>query len=250
MEENTLFHFTKNITEQKLQQLKIKQEEEESKRMLKEALLSAESSNNAKSDFLARISHDIRTPMNAIIGMTTLAKEKEYELTQCKKSIDTIETSAKFLLSLINDILDMSKIESGKMKLTEESFAFRKFIKNVDTLVLQQVNAKNIHFLTQVDPEVSEEYIGDSLKIQQVLMNLLSNALKFTPKNGKVSLEIARIKSTNQYDTLRFVVTDTGIGMDDDVLERLFRPFEQGDKTIENRFGGSGLGLAIANTIS
>lgn len=240
---------TRDITEQCNAQRQAAEEEQKSRKVLKEALLAAESSNRAKSDFLARMSHDIRTPMNAIIGMTEIAKVVSGNQEKVADCILKIGASASFLLDLINDILDMSKIESGKMVLAEEEFVFYDFVSDLKAIISDQARLKNIQFTVSVDDRIAQIYIGDKLRIKQVLMNLLSNSLKFTGDNGAISVDVCLTKRLTSYDVLKITVSDTGIGMSQETLKRLFNPFEQGDDQIQHVYGGSGLGLAIASNI-
>lgn len=230
-----------DITEQRELQKKL----EERSQMLLNALEMAEQANHAKSDFLSRMSHDIRTPMNAIMGMVAIAKESIDNKTKVSNCLDKIEISTKFLISLINDILDMSKIESGKMTLKKKKFDFVEFVHDITTIFYTQAEEKHIHFQVSTEPNLQESYIGDELKLSQIIINLLSNAIKFTDAEGSVELSISQSKCVNKSVELIFVVKDTGTGMDTAFLEKIFQPFEQENHQRDYQTG-SGLGLAIA----
>ncbi len=224
-----------------------KKKEEESKALLKNALLLAEQANNAKTDFLSRMSHDIRTPMNAIIGMTTIAEASVDDKDKVKDCLKKIGSSSRFLLGLLNDILDLSKIESGKMAMTREGFNLRTMIDDLTIVANANAENKSQNFVVEVKEDVGEYYIGDEVKIHQVLMNLLSNAHKYTNEGGCYSLTVSRRKETSNHDIIRFVVEDNGIGISKDFLDKLFEPFAQ--EADDSGRSGSGLGLAIAQNL-
>jgi len=223
-----------------------KQLEQEEK--LRTALSSAQQASIAKSAFLSRMSHEIRTPMNAIIGMDTLAAQAIGNDERVSDCIGKIGISARYLLSLINDILDMSRIESGKMLLKNDRFTFRDFVSGINTIIYNQTSVKGLDYECIVSNEIDESYIGDAMKLQQVLINVLGNAVKFT-KKGKVSLEIAQLSKTDKVSKLRFIVNDTGCGISEENIEKIFRPFEQVDTSTTTSFGGTGLGLAITKNL-
>ncbi len=230
-----------DITEQR----ELQKELEERSVMLRSALEMAERANLAKSDFLSRMSHDIRTPMNAIMGMVAIAKESMGDPRRVADCLDKVESSAKFLLSLINDILDMSKIESGKMVLKKKTFDFAAFIGSITTMFYVEAEKRGINFHVTASGDLREAYMGDELKLNQVIINLLGNALKFTDASGSVELSVGTGKLTETSQELIFTIKDTGMGMEKSFLHKLFQPFEQDDRQRGNR-GGSGLGLAIA----
>lgn len=232
-----------DITEMREMQGKL----EERTELLKNALEMAEHANNAKSDFLSRMSHDIRTPMNAIMGMTEIARESLGDIEATKDCLDKVETSAKFLLSLINDILDMSKIESGKMALNKKKFDFASFVHSVTTMFYPQAEKKGVKFNVLLKNGIAEAYVGDELKLNQIIINLLSNAVKFTNPGGRIDFSVARGNQSGKYTELIFTVQDDGIGMDERFIDKMFIPFEQ-DSSLRQSSGGSGLGLAIANS--
>ena len=208
----------------------------------------AQAAAKAKSEFLSRMSHEMRTPMNAIIGMAKIAEDTD-DVTRLKYCLSTIGTSSKLLLGIINDVLDMSKIESGKFELEKTSFDIKKMVENLGSIVRETIVKKNQIFNIELDNNLNIYYLGDELRLSQVLTNLLSNAMKFTPENGSISLAIEELQRSDNRSTLRFSVKDTGIGLTKDQIGRLFSSFEQADGSITRRFGGTGLGLAISKSI-
>ncbi len=221
--------------------------EEENQAVLKDALLSAERANNAKSDFLSCMSHDIRTPMNAIIGMTTIAAAQIDEKEKVKECLTKIGMSSKFLLSLVNDILDLSKIETGKMSINNELFCMRELLDSILNSVSSLTNDKGQKFEYRISDKVSEFYKGDCLRIEQIFLNLLGNAHKFTPENGEILFSVDVVRHTEEKDVLKFIVEDNGIGISEEFLDKLFEPFSQGQDA--NNRKGSGLGLAIVQNL-
>lgn len=224
------------------------QQDRENREQMAAALAAAKQASLAKSNFLSRMSHEIRTPLNAIIGMDTIAAQSVNDPARIADCISKIGISARYLLSIINDILDMSRIESGKMLLKNEKFLFRDFINGINTMIYTQTRAKGLDYECTVHSEIAEAYIGDAMKLQQILINILGNALKFTEK-GKISLEIHPISRREKQSVVRFVVNDTGIGIREDFLDKLFEPFEQSDTSTTATFGGTGLGLAITKNL-
>ena len=214
------------------------------------ALTAAEQASAAKSDFLSRMSHEIRTPMNAIIGMTTIAAQSVGDDEQVADCLSKIGISSRFLLSLINDILDMSRIESGKILLKKERIPFADFIGGINTLCYAQARSKNVDYECVVDHNTEDYYIGDAMKLQQILINILSNAVKFTPENGKVSLRVCQMKRMKKNASVRFVVNDTGCGISEEFMPYLFEPFEQENTGTTAIYGGTGLGLAICKNLA
>lgn len=219
------------------------------KEELASALAAAEQANAAKSDFLSRMSHEIRTPMNAIIGMSTIAAQSLHNEEQVADCIAKIGISSRFLLSLINDILDMSRIESGKMLLKKEKIPTEEFINGINSICSSQAAVKGVDYECIADPVLDDYYIGDAMKLQQVLINVLSNAIKFTPEGGKVTFSAAQRKKKKNDAELRFIVNDTGIGMSEEFLPHLFEPFSQESTGTTALYGGTGLGLAISKSI-
>ena len=217
----------------------------ETQRKLEEATVRAERANKAKSEFLSRMSHEIRTPMNGVIGMTLIALQNagnEAKVVECLKKISL---SSKHLLVLINDVLDMSKIESGKLELKREVFDFRTFVESVSNGIYGQAAAKGIQFEVVLTGDIDERLNGDSLRVNQILMNLLSNALKFTPREGRVTLRIGCLSSDAEKQWLRFEVTDTGCGIAEENYDKIFEAFEQESAQVSHVYGGTGLGLSI-----
>lgn len=227
----------------------VKKEEERKQKELQDALAMAEKANKAKTDFLSRMSHDIRTPMNVIIGMASIAEgslEDRERIAECLKKIGV---SANFLLSLINDILDMSKIESGKMALLPQQLDFRELLQDITMLCEAQAGAKQQIFRAEISEKTGRFFIGDSLRLRQILLNLLSNALKYTPERGRVTLSVDVEREDERQQFLRIRVSDTGIGMTSDFMVRMFEPFEQGYSGGGRVFEGTGLGLSITRKL-
>ena len=208
----------------------------------------AEQASHAKSDFLSRMSHEMRTPMNAIIGMTQIA-EKSNDIKKLKYCLSMIGNSSAHLLGLINDILDMSKIEAGKFELEKTAIDIETMLIKVCNLILDKIEQKKINFNIVLDKNMGLQYIGDELRLSQVITNLMSNAVKFTPHGGKIEITASEARKENGYSVLRWAVKDTGIGMTEEQMDRLFNAFEQADVSMSRKFGGTGLGLAISKTI-
>ena len=205
--------------------------------------------NRAKSDFLSKMSHEIRTPMNAIMGMAKIA-ETSSDIENIRYCISTIQTSSEHLLRVINDILDMSKIEAGKLELSNEPFNIEEMLTKICNIIFDKVKEKNIKFNLDFNSEdIQSDYTGDELRLSQVTLNLLSNAVKFTPNDGQITLSVKKTSDGEKYSTLVFSVLDTGIGMNHEQINRLFVPFEQADNTTSKNYGGTGLGLAISKHI-
>ena len=203
-------------------------------------LLAAEEANRAKTVFLSSMSHEIRTPMNAIIVLDILALKNPDLPPRARDQLEKIGYSAKHLLGLINDILDMSRIESGRMELKKERFSFRELLSQVNVIVESQCQEKGLHYICRCPGELPDRYYGDDLRLRQVLINILGNSVKFTDSPGEISLTV---ESTD--NGLRFTISDSGIGIDKDFLPKLFESFSQEDSSKTNRYGGSGLGMTI-----
>jgi two-component system sensor histidine kinase/response regulator len=210
---------------------------------LEKAKREADEANEFKSRFLARMSHEIRTPLNAITGMSYLLKKTEISLTQ-SMYIDRIAQAANNMLSIINDILDYSKIEAGKVELEITSFSMDQVIQEVVNIISYKIDEQGIGFRLSKDPLVPNWFFGDPKRIEQILLNILNNAVKFTGA-GEVSLDVRLIAKENDKYHISFTIADTGIGMTEEQVNKLFAPFEQGDSSINRRYGGSGLGLSI-----
>ena len=218
-------------------------------RALGEALKAAEEANKAKTSFLSNMSHEIRTPMNAIIGLDSLALRREDLAPDTREYLEKIGGSARHLLGLINDILDMSRIESGKMILRNEIFSFRTFLEQINVMVMTQCSDKGLRYECKVFGGVSDSYIGDDMKLKQVLINILSNAIKFTDAPGEVTLIVERTAVFEDKSTLKFTIKDTGIGMDEAFIPKVFDTFTQEDNGRTNKYGSTGLGMAITKNI-
>ncbi len=216
--------------------------------MLVTAKEQAEESSRAKSNFLSNMSHEMRTPMNAIIGMTSIGETAE-EMERKNYAFGKIKEASSHLLGVINDILDMSKIEANKLELSAVTFDFEKMLRTVVHVVHFSVDQKRQQFWVNIDPRIPGCLVGDEQRLAQVITNLLSNAVKFTPENGFVRLDAQWVKQETDRCVIRFLVADTGIGISDEQQSRLFTSFEQADNSTSRRFGGTGLGLAISKRI-
>ena len=221
----------------------------EKSQALSDALKTAEEASKAKTTFLSSMSHEIRTPMNAIIGLDSLALHEPGISETTRGYLEKIGTSAQHLLSLINDILDMSRIESGRMTIRNEEFSFPKLIDQINTIFSGQCKEKKLEYNCHINGHVDENYIGDSVKLRQVLINILGNAVKFTPEGGKVDLIVEKTADFDKKSAIKFIIKDTGIGMSKEYLPKIFDTFSQEDSTATNKYGSSGLGMAITKSI-
>ena len=216
---------------------------------LSDALDAAEEASRAKTTFLSNMSHEIRTPMNAIIGLDTLALNEEGISGTTRDYLEKIGDSARHLLGLINDILDMSRIESGRMAIKNEEFSFSKMIEQINTMFSGQCEEKKIAYKCEMEGHLEDCYISDQIKIKQVLINILGNAVKFTPENGSVCFRVEKKAAFDNKTTICFKISDTGIGMSSEYLPKLFDTFSQENDVSVNKYGSSGLGMAITKSI-
>ena len=215
---------------------------------LESATEEAKSANRAKSYFLAHISHEIRTPLNAIVGLTHLMEKTELNAKQAEYC-SMMRNSSKVLLGIINDVLDFSKIESGKLELDQAPYSLRSLLNRVESILYPLVEGKGLTLELVVDSSVPDLYIGDELRLGQILLNLSMNAAKFT-KRGFVRISIAQVSAPVEGENrLRFAVTDSGIGITDHQMDRLFKAFSQADSSTTKEYGGTGLGLAISKAL-
>ena len=215
---------------------------------VKAALEIAEKASKAKTDFLSNMSHDIRTPMNAIIGITTLMKNELHQPEKLAEHLGKLESSGQLLLGIINNILDMSRIESGKTILNVEKMNLPQQISQLDSIIRQQAGQRSQTFTVSTNMQ-HENVLADPNRLNQVLMNILSNAVKYTPNGGHIGLEIDELTHTEHYTKYRFVVQDNGIGMSEEFQKTLFEPFTREEKSGTNKVQGTGLGMAITKSI-
>jgi len=213
-----------------------------------DAIERANQASHAKGRFLANLSHEIRTPMNAIIGMVQIAQRTK-DSEEIDRSIQQIGMSSRHLLGLINDVLDISKIEDGKLKLVPNAFNLYKVVESVRVSMEQLAQNKSQSLTATFHNVDSPRLIGDDMRLSQVLINLLGNAVKFTPESGNVRLDVTEFSRDSHSTTIQFAVTDTGIGIAPEFRDRLFHPFEQADDSVSRSYGGTGLGLAICRHI-
>ncbi|MCL2199145.1 MAG: ATP-binding protein [Defluviitaleaceae bacterium] len=202
----------------------------------------------AKALFLSSMSHEIRTPLNAIIGMTTIGKSAR-ELEQAQYTLRRIESASSHLLGVVNDILDMSKIDSGKFELSLKKFSFEQMLEHVHDMISFSAKDKEQLFSTTIDPDIPKFLYGDDQRLSQAIINVLGNAVKFTPRHGNISLKAKLLKIEDNICTLQILVQDTGIGISDEQQKSLFTIFNQANVDITRNYGGSGLGLAITKNI-
>jgi len=237
---------TANVTEMVNKQLQLEQ-----------AMNEANRANEHKGEFLARMSHEIRTPMNAIIGLTNIVQRnledaqqgQSFDMDEVKDHVKQIEASSQHLLCLLNDILDISKIEAGKIALSTETVDLRRLVDTVTSIIKPRCDEKNIVFETFLDVFSPSTFITDSLRLRQVLINLLGNAVKFSPQKGRVEFHIHRKDRREGRTLVEFIVRDTGIGISPEEMAAIFQPFEQASGKITRNYGGTGLGLTISRHI-
>lgn len=228
----------------------IVREEQNQRQVLKDALDSANLASSAKSEFLSRMSHDIRTPMNAIIGMTAIAKAHTDDPDRVLDCLNKISSSGNYLLSLVNDILDMSKIEAGKFALTEENFDITDLIDSIISMIKPQIKEHNHSLNVEIGNITHKDVIGDSLRLKQVFMNILGNSIKYTPDGGIISVSVSEKKIRNaSAGCYEFVFSDNGIGMSEEFVEHIFEPFRRAEDLRISKIQGTGLGLSITRNI-
>lgn len=217
--------------------------------VLTDALSAAEQASKAKTTFLSNMSHEIRTPMNAIIGLNSIALSQPDVPDKVREQLQQIGTSAQHLLGIINDILDMSRIESGRMAIKKEEFSFARVLEQVNNIISGQCRDKGLKYDCRTIGKIDDFYIGDELKLRQVIINILGNAVKFTPEGGTVSFLIEESRRFDGKAVLKLIMRDTGIGMSREFLPHLFDTFTQEDATAANRYGSTGLGMPITKSI-
>ena len=240
-----LFFGNMALSNRKKAQLQKKHSDE-----LNDALQIARSANESKSNFLANMSHDIRTPMNAIIGYTTLINKEANDPKKVQEYTKKIAGAGDYLLGLINDVLDMSKIESGKTTLTISQFHIREMVNEVESIIRMQANANHQTFTVNIENVTHDSVMGDKLRIRQIILNLLSNALKYTPAGGKINFTVQGVEQPKaNLQKLRIIVQDTGYGMEAEYLKTIFDPFVRLNNSMTGKIQGTGLGLAITKNI-
>lgn len=241
----SLYLFIRNLGKSNLDLISQKEME---KQKAETAYLEAEASNQAKRYFLANMSHEIRTPMNGIIGLASLLQRTELNEEQ-NDFLESIVVSANNLVSIINDILDFSKIEANKLELVPENINLESFLLEINNLLLYRIREKNITWKINFDPSLPKWIFADSIRLKQILINLIGNAIKFTPSAGRIELSVHLEEKKEDLCFIRFEISDTGIGIDTEKFKLLFLPFEQADNMTTRKFGGSGLGLAISQSL-
>ena len=234
-----------DITGQKEMLAKLAEQQES----LNAALEEANQANKAKTAFLSNMSHEIRTPMNAIIGLNNIALNDQAISGKTREYLEKIGTSAHHLLGIINDILDMSRIESGRMVIKSEEFSFAKTLEQVNTIISGQCGEKGLAYECRTIGNIADYYIGDDMKLRQILINILDNAVKFTPAGGRVTFLIENTKKLDDKAALRFTIQDTGIGMSEEYIPHIFDAFSQEDSSSTSRYGSTGLGMPITKSI-
>lgn len=221
----------------------------EQSRVLQDALSAAESANKAKTSFLSSMSHEIRTPMNAIIGLDNIALSLPDIQPEIRTYLEKIGSSAHHLLNIINEILDMSRIESGRMIIKNENFSFSRTLGQINTIISGQCSDKGLNYDCRVIGQLDDYYIGDDMKLKQIMINILGNSVKFTPCGGTVNFTIEEAARFDGRSTLRFVISDSGIGMSEEFLPHLFDTFSQENSSTTSRYGSTGLGMSITKCI-
>ena len=239
-----------NVTERRKRELELRQEEERARKALEEAYEAVRRASAAKSDFLSHMSHDIRTPMNAIVGMTAIAEQNIMNSEKLQDCLQKIKLSSAHLLSLINEVLDMSKIENGNLELNTVSFYLKKMLQDTAKMIQTEVDAKQQVFELRTDSLLHDAVEGDMVRVQQILLNLLSNAVKYTPRGGSIQLEVRELpQAKSGIGCYQFIVGDNGIGMTEAFQEKIFLPFERAEDSRVVEVQGTGLGLAITQNL-
>ncbi len=246
----TVYHMSIQDARKYIIVLSDRTQEQQMNQKLQEALDAAKSANEAKSNFLSNMSHDIRTPMNAIVGLSMLLERDADNAEKVREYTRKITSSSHHLLSLINDVLDMSKIESGKTSLNVDRFSLPELLEELSFILMPQAKAKNQTFRTYVQGTPPEQLLGDKLRLNQILINLLSNAIKYTPEGGNIEFIVNELPQTvQQYVKLRFAVKDNGIGMSEEFQKNVFAPFSREINSVTNTIQGTGLGMAITKNL-
>ncbi|MDE6201645.1 MAG: response regulator [Clostridiales bacterium] len=246
----TLYHSKTDTSEKCILMFSDRTEDKRMREQLEEALELAKNANEAKSNFLSNMSHDIRTPMNAIIGYATLLAKDAGNEERVREYTHKITYSGQHLLSLINDILDMSKIESGKTSLYVEQFCLPEFVEELYSMIVSQTNAKKQNFDVHTKGTLPEFVLGDKMRLNQILLNILSNAVKYTPAGGNINLRVETLKQqVHNHAHIKFTVEDTGIGMSEDYIKTIFEPFSRETTAVTKNIQGTGLGMAITKNI-
>lgn len=241
---------SRSIDEERRRQAETLEKERQAKLLLEEALEKAEKASQAKSDFLSRMSHDIRTPMNAIIGMTELAQIHIGDTERLKDYLAKIASSGAHLLGLINEVLDVSRIESGAIELEENNFNLRDMVNEVVEMLRIPMEQRKQTFTVNIDSDINFFVRGDNRRLKQVLVNILDNASKYTAEGGKISLSLMDMKKADtQAGAYRFIIEDNGIGMEPEYLEHIFEPFSRADDSRISKITGTGLGMTIVKNI-
>ncbi len=242
--------FIKSVDERKRKELKQLEEEQRNKEAMREAYEAANRANEAKSDFLSRMSHDIRTPLNAIIGMTAIAEAHLDDPERLADCLKKISSSGALLLNLINEVLDMSKVETGKLSLNEEEFSLPDMLQDIMEVIKPNMAAKSQNLKVDIENLRHEKVLGDVVRLQQVFMNLISNSVKYTHEGGQITLRICEKPSTSSgMGCYEFTFEDNGIGMSKEFIPKLFQPFERAEDSRVSKEQGSGLGMAITQYI-
>lgn len=237
--------FTITDIEEMVQAEKQKQEE------LEGALQVAEEANATKMRFLANMSHEIRTPMNVIIGLASIIREESANQKKVLENTNRLEATSKYLLTLLNDVLDMARVETGSVTLNKYEFSRKAYWQTINTIAESQAKAAEVNYVYENETHgVQDKYIGDAVRLQQILINLINNAIKFTPKGGTVTVRSKQVETVNRRVRLRMQVEDTGIGMSKEFLPKVFQAFAQEHDATTSSYGGSGLGLSIAKNFA